>query len=36
MSDPPKRRIGWRDAFILLLALGVGAVIVGILLQNFL
>jgi len=34
MSDPSRFRIGWRDVSILFLALGVGAVIVGILLQN--
>jgi hypothetical protein len=36
MSDRPKVRIGWRDVFVLLLALGVGAVLVAILLENFL
>ena len=36
MSDRPKVRIGWRDVFVLLLALGVGAVLVAILRENFL
>jgi hypothetical protein len=34
MSGPERSRVSWRDALALLLALGVTAVIVGILLQN--
>jgi hypothetical protein len=34
MSRRNGPRFGWRDVIVLLLALGVGAIIVGILIQN--
>jgi hypothetical protein len=36
MSDQRKARPGWRNALVLALALGVSALIVAILVQNFL